>query len=704
MYGEYLTCALGIYASFLSWGLLQERVASVEYNGAYFRSFVFLNTVQSATATVVGVLYLLIRKDSFGPMSLPVLKKYAMVAVLSSLASPFGYAALKYIDYPTMILGKSCKLLPVMAMSVLLHRRSFPRHQYLAVALVTVGVSAFMLLHDQETASTKKQASNSMWGLFLLSINLIVDGITNSTQDSIFKATRVTGQQMMVMMNALSTVLTTAYLLSPFSSNELSNAASFISGHPRITYDIMLFSLCGATGQVFIFHTLSRFGSLSLVTITVTRKMFSIILSVLQYDHHITTAQWAAVLVVFAGIAVEAYGKKPKPSSDRRSSSSSNSSSNSSRRTDNGHLHPSVMRKGNESPQLYSRSSSEADGALAAYFTVITDYLDTIVATLCPSAPVYTASAILAVMVVALIYPLSLSKNMSRLAFTSTLSLLGILYVVVLVPASYFVDQSKPSFTPPPVEKAMWGWDVLSAWSTMAMAFINHSNVIEIASELKPVRLPLSSILPTKVVAWTDADGGRAILAALSSLFIALVYALVSISGYLHYGAMVAPNVLNSEPLSPFFTVARIAIVTYGAVAIQVDPEDQLSVEDDIMSVMGSLSDIGEEEAVLKSVLVEHDYFAETAVPLKAVFIIALAYGLSVTLPGLNKILALTGAMSGSLVIYIFPALYYLNLTRAPSVHQRHRWLTVGAWLNIAVGSVLFLAGSFYALVDLRRQ
>ncbi|KAI9225172.1 UAA transporter [Blastocladiella britannica] len=333
---EYAVCVAGIYACFLSWGVLQERVSATPYldhspdgnaDPEHFRSFIVLNLTQAVLAAVVGAVYLfgIKRASSLGPREPKVLAYYGAVALLNSLASPFGYAALKFIDYPTMILGKSCKLLPVMAMAVLVHRARFPRHQVAAVALVTAGVSAFMLLHDQEASGSgskksKGAAANSLWGLFLLGINLTIDGLTNSTQDAMVRSFGVSGQQMMVMMNAASALLMATYLAVPaalgWPGAELPAAAAFIHRHPRVLYDILAFAAAGAVGQVFIFHTLARFGSLSLVTITVTRKMFSIILSVVMFGHHLTLGQWAAVLVVFSGIAVESYGKKlsKKPS------------------------------------------------------------------------------------------------------------------------------------------------------------------------------------------------------------------------------------------------------------------------------------------------------------------------------------------------------------------------------------------------------
>lgn len=254
-----------------------------------------------------------------------------LVSFTAALASPFGYMSLNHIDYITFILAKSCKLLPVMALHITVFRKRYPLYKYAVIALVTLGVTLFTLHQPEDAAKVAKRLSkksmsaqemSTYWGLFLLSINLLFDGITNSTQDYIFTAFKpYSGPQMMCAHNLLQTVFTTAYLFaSPYvaatpvgqwigmnsSSNELVEALSFIQRYPRVGYDVLAFSLCGAVGQVFIFHTLQVYSSLLLVTVTVTRKMMSMVLSVVWFGHKIQGMQWLGVALVFGGIGGEA--------------------------------------------------------------------------------------------------------------------------------------------------------------------------------------------------------------------------------------------------------------------------------------------------------------------------------------------------------------------------------------------------------------
>ena len=198
--------------------------------------------------------------------------------------------------------------------------------KYLIVAIITIGVSCFMLLADDKKHGKSKSSASrtiweSLWGLFLLTINLSMDGIINSTQDRIFHAhKRLTGTQMMFYMNLFSSLLMSVYLIvsNPFNG-EFSGAIQFCIDHTEAIRDIILFGLCGAIGQCFIFHTIESFGSVLLVTVTVTRKMFSIVLSVLWFGHKLAFAQWMSVLVVFTGIVMESLFKtKSKKNGDKK--------------------------------------------------------------------------------------------------------------------------------------------------------------------------------------------------------------------------------------------------------------------------------------------------------------------------------------------------------------------------------------------------
>lgn len=333
-----------------------------------FRSVLFVNTIQSAFCVLTATAYLVLTKrrpgvswrEVFGlpqpakgesevvrngaksvngllgsngvdkaavlprqPSASRLLRLYAFVAFVSSAAAPFGFLALSHISFPTLLLGKSCKLVPVMLMNILLYRRKFPLHKYLLVALVTVGIYVFMAFKPAKPGKAGSgPESSSLLGLVLLAVNLMLDGVTNATQDNIFTSYKaLDGPRMMFFMNLFATLFTLGALVTPYAllpavlrpvaaasgthSNELASSLAFVAAHPSVKLDILLFGLTGSVGQIFIFVTLSLYGSLTLVTITVTRKMATMLLSVFVFDHRLSKGQWAGVGLVFGAVAME---------------------------------------------------------------------------------------------------------------------------------------------------------------------------------------------------------------------------------------------------------------------------------------------------------------------------------------------------------------------------------------------------------------
>ncbi|KAM7223807.1 UAA transporter family domain containing protein [Rhypophila decipiens] len=318
----------------LTWAYLQEKLTTTSYTDAVtstperFKFPVFLLTVQALFAAVAGKLFILASTPRGKPVpsAIPNLKIFPpllLVAFTNALAAPFGYAALAHVDYITFILAKSCKLIPVMFLHITLFRKRFPLYKYLVVALLTCGVAVFTLHSGSKKHKASTHSGQTAWGILLLGINLLFDGLTNSTQDHIFSNFQpYTGPQMMMANNFLSGLITGSYLLlSPWlvhtplgqwfgmdatgKAGELASALDFLRRHPAVWRDVLGFALTGCVGQVFVFHTLSTFSSVVLVTVNVTRKMFTMILSVLAFGHRLTNMQWLGVGLVFGGIGIE---------------------------------------------------------------------------------------------------------------------------------------------------------------------------------------------------------------------------------------------------------------------------------------------------------------------------------------------------------------------------------------------------------------
>lgn len=342
-----LICVLGLYGSFLSWSVLQERINTKPYGltpitgePIYFKAPIIVNIAQAFFASIVGLIYSLISDRVFPfkiftgndkSVSRKYIKSFFLITITSSLSSPIGIQSLKHVDYLAYLLAKSCKLIPVMLIHTLFYQTKFPLYKYLVAGSVTLGVAMFTLSSSSKSTKNSINDGKNILGMCQLFGSMLLDGLTNSTQDQLFKVqkeaesskkssnlVKISGANLMCILNSLVCVSTLLYTLIFKYDSEILYTLNFVTEYPTALMNILAFSLLGSIGQVFIFIILEKFDSLILVTATVTRKMISMILSVLLFGHYLNSLQWAGVGLVFAGIGYEAYIKmsgKPKPKS-----------------------------------------------------------------------------------------------------------------------------------------------------------------------------------------------------------------------------------------------------------------------------------------------------------------------------------------------------------------------------------------------------
>ncbi|KAM0687652.1 UDP-galactose transporter [Conglomerata obtusa] len=294
--------ALGIYGCFLAYGVLQEKLTTSKYNGFQFTNFVFLTFCQNLTGALVSYIVSSTLKKKLTLRHPNPLPSYIKISILQFISSQLAYRSLNYINYPTLIIGKSCKLIPLVLMNFILYKKKFHLRKYISILLTTVGVLAFMLFEDKTHTARK----NSFVGLILLVINLLCDGTINSLQENLFKKHRIHSLHMMFYNNLISMV---------FTFTMLNITGKFKEGIVMMRFgnllsDVVVYCLLQVVGQLFIYSTIERYGGVTLATINVSRKIISIVISLVWFKHQLNLMQWISILTVFASFGMEFLEKK----------------------------------------------------------------------------------------------------------------------------------------------------------------------------------------------------------------------------------------------------------------------------------------------------------------------------------------------------------------------------------------------------------
>jgi len=295
----------GIYASFLYYGSLQEDVFRYEAGGERFKEVWFLQVCEALFNVVIGFIGLMITQ---GSKNLPQ-KLFACTGATQVFAKYCTNAALANgISFPVATLAKSSKMVPVMIGSLLLGGARYSLRQYLSVAAIVAGTAIVSLSSKKKSAT----AHGSRLGLAFICGSLVFDGCTGGVQKRVkLEANRrgIKPKPYDYMFYTNIYMLATALLFATIRG-ELFRGVSFCLAHPAILSKITNFAACSACGQSFIFYTIAQFDPLVTTTVTTTRKIFSVLLSIMIKGHHISTTGWLGVSLASAGILTDAVFKK----------------------------------------------------------------------------------------------------------------------------------------------------------------------------------------------------------------------------------------------------------------------------------------------------------------------------------------------------------------------------------------------------------
>jgi solute carrier family 35 (UDP-galactose transporter), member B1 len=210
------------------------------------------------------------------------------------------------VAYPTQVVAKAAKPIPVMLLGVLIGRKSYAAQKYGFVLLIVLGVVMFMYKESKSSAV----AESSGLGEILLLLSLSMDGLTGAIQERMRASSAPSAQYMMLSMNSWSTLFLVPALLV---TGEGMDFIAFANRHPKMLTDLGTLALAGAFGQLFIFMMVADFGPLPCSIVTTTRKFFTVLFSVIFFGNSLTSRQWMGTVLVFTGLFADMIiGKKPQ--------------------------------------------------------------------------------------------------------------------------------------------------------------------------------------------------------------------------------------------------------------------------------------------------------------------------------------------------------------------------------------------------------
>lgn len=313
--------AAGIYGAYMNYGLYQEQVFHYKSaSGAKFTQTWFLNAAEAFTSVLVALVGFALFKSN-APGALP----QALIAVsgLSQVTAKasFSLGLVYKVSYAVATLAKSAKMAPVMVGNIL-RGVTYKFMQYLQVGAIIAGTimvswkpppkdpcASLSGSALSKCVASKKVDESSMLGVAFVCVSLICDGITSNMQGQSknkMKAAKLEEKphESMFYTNLYMGIFALAAALY---FGEVKTGLELCNANPELLEKIAKFCVCSAFGQIFIFFTITSFDSLTSTTITTTRKIFTVLLSI--YNNYketpLSPLGWTGLAVATVGILFE---------------------------------------------------------------------------------------------------------------------------------------------------------------------------------------------------------------------------------------------------------------------------------------------------------------------------------------------------------------------------------------------------------------
>nr|CAD2145013.1 unnamed protein product [Meloidogyne enterolobii] len=293
---QFLAISLAVFFFYLIYGYMQElifRLPGMQPYGWY------LTLIQFIIYSVLSYseMYFIVGNVS---RRIP-WKVYFQISFYTVATMGLSNASVGYLNYPTQVIFKCCKLVPVLIGGILIQGKKYGIIDLLAAILMSFGLALFTL------ADSKVSPNFNPKGYLMISLALVADAIIGNVQEKAMKTFNASNEEVVLYSYSIGTCF---IFIGLIFTGQLPSSFYFFAKHPAETYGYTL--ILGTVGYfgVNLVLTLVRIsGALVAVTITTMRKAITIIFSFYLFSKPFTQQYIWSGLIVLLAIYLNIYNK-----------------------------------------------------------------------------------------------------------------------------------------------------------------------------------------------------------------------------------------------------------------------------------------------------------------------------------------------------------------------------------------------------------
>lgn len=217
-------------------------------------------------------------------------------------SSALSNLALNYINFPTKVVFRSCKLIPTMIVASVIHRKIFTSKEYGCAVAICAGLIMF--------AAADWQLSPSFHpiGLTLVSLSVCADAILPNAQERLFRlgSSRL---EVTLYTNVFTLMVMT---FTTLVSGDLLGLVRFAQRTPMLQFYMCIYTFIAYIAISVHMTVVKRYGGVTAVLVATVRKAMTLVLSFLIFPKKFS---WFYVLgagLVLGGLMVSSLAKIEK--------------------------------------------------------------------------------------------------------------------------------------------------------------------------------------------------------------------------------------------------------------------------------------------------------------------------------------------------------------------------------------------------------
>lgn len=263
-------------------------------------------TIMLGYAEVIGVLVfsyierVYVAKEA-GFHRVAPLRAYPLLTLCLFASSSLCNMSLSYINFPTKVVFRSCKLVPTMIIATIVNKKVFASYEYACALAICAGLILFALADY-----TLDPMKFDVMGLALVSASVVADAILPNAQECLFRggSSRL---EVTVYSNLFSFLGMTVVTLA---SGTLVQFAKWLYADSTLTIYFAVYTLLSYASISCYMTLVKRFGGVHAVLLTTARKAMTLVLSFLLFPKGFSWMYVYGSLLVLGAVMVASIMKK----------------------------------------------------------------------------------------------------------------------------------------------------------------------------------------------------------------------------------------------------------------------------------------------------------------------------------------------------------------------------------------------------------